>query len=63
MCFLYFYFIYFCFFINITKNFNKQKINFYKGDNLNLNLNYKKKICHSSIKLREKNVEIYVLVR
>jgi len=50
MCFL--YLIYFCFFMNLTKNFNTQNIKFSTDDNLNLNLNYKKKNCYMQYKIK-----------
>lgn len=50
MCFL--YLIYFCFFMNVTKNFNTPNIKFSTDDNLNLNLNYQKKNCHMQYKIK-----------
>jgi len=38
--------------MNLTKNFNTQNIKFSTGDNLNSNLNYKKKNCHMQYKIK-----------
>ena len=45
------YLIYFCFFMNFTKNFTTQNIKILTDDNLNLN--YKKKNCYMQYKIKD----------
>jgi len=42
--------IYFCFLMNLTKNFKTQYVSYITGDNINLN--YKKKNCYMQYKIK-----------
>ena len=42
--------IYFCFLMNITKNFNTQYVNYISNERINLN--YQKKNCHKQYKIK-----------